>query len=203
MGLGYWNWVVLAYPFIEEWVTADHREHHLLDRPRNMPVRTATGVAAMVFYGVLWGAGSADLVATHFGLAVESVVVFLQVALLIAPIIAFVLTQRVAIGLQHKDRDILLHGYETGRIVRLPGGEYVEVHRQVDAGEAWHLGSAGNYLPVTARPDDDGHLHLTDRLRARLSEFFFEERMVPVQHDDDGVGEERAHAASIEQASRS
>jgi ubiquinol-cytochrome c reductase cytochrome b subunit len=194
---------VLAYPFVEEWVTADHREHHLLDRPRNVPVRTAIGVAGVVFYGVLWSAGSADLVATHFGLSVESVVVFLQVALLIGPVVAFVLTQRVAIGLQRKDHDILAHGFETGRIVRLPGGEYVEIHQPVAASEAWRLGSAGDLRPVTARPDDDGHLHLGDRLRARLSELFFEERMVPVQHDDDGVGEERAHAAIIEGASRS
>jgi ubiquinol-cytochrome c reductase cytochrome b subunit len=194
---------VLSYPFVEEWVTADHREHHLLDRPRNVPVRTAIGVAGVVFYGVLWSAGSADLVATHFGLSVESVVVFLQVALLIGPVVAFVLTQRVAIGLQRKDHDILVHGFETGRIVQLPGGEYVEIHQPVAASEAWRLGSAGELRPVTARPDDDGHLHLGDRLRARLSELFFEERMVPVQHDDDGVGEERAHAAIIEGASRS
>jgi ubiquinol-cytochrome c reductase cytochrome b subunit len=194
---------VLVYPFAEEWVTADHREHHLLDRPRTVPVRTAIGVAGVVFYGVLWSAGSADLVATHFGLSVESVVVFLQVTLVVGPIVAFILTRRVAIGLQRKDEEILLHGYETGRIVRLPGGEYVEIHRPVDAREALRLSSAGDFVPIAAHPDDDGHLHLGDRVRARLSEFFFEDRMVPVQHNDDGVGEERTHERSIERASRS
>ena len=37
--------VVLAiYPFLERWVTGDTREHHVLDRPRNQPTRTAFGV---------------------------------------------------------------------------------------------------------------------------------------------------------------
>ena len=48
--------LVLAYPFIEGWITGDHRDHHLLDRPRNAPTRTAIGVAGIAFYGVLWGA---------------------------------------------------------------------------------------------------------------------------------------------------
>jgi ubiquinol-cytochrome c reductase cytochrome b subunit len=49
-----------AYPFIEGWVTGDDRDHHLLERPRNAPTRTGIGVAAIVFYGTLWIAGSAD-----------------------------------------------------------------------------------------------------------------------------------------------
>ena len=32
---------VMAYPFVEAWVTGDKREHHLLQRPRNAPTRTA------------------------------------------------------------------------------------------------------------------------------------------------------------------
>jgi ubiquinol-cytochrome c reductase cytochrome b subunit len=35
-----------VYPFVEAWVTGDKREHHLLDRPRNAPTRTAIGMAA-------------------------------------------------------------------------------------------------------------------------------------------------------------
>ena len=38
------------YPFIEAWVTGDKSEHHILDRPRNAPTRTAFGVAAMTWY---------------------------------------------------------------------------------------------------------------------------------------------------------
>ena len=121
--------LVAAYPFIEGWITGDQREHHLLDRPRNTPTRTGIGVAGMVFAGTLWAAGSADLIAVAFSLTIEGVVLAMQLLLVAGPIIAFIVTRRVCIALQRKDRELLLHGFETGRIVRLPGGEYVEVHQ--------------------------------------------------------------------------
>ena len=56
-----------VYPFVEAWVTGDKSEHHILDRPRNAPTRTAFGVAAMTCYGMLWIGGGNDLVATSSG----------------------------------------------------------------------------------------------------------------------------------------
>jgi ubiquinol-cytochrome c reductase cytochrome b subunit len=170
---------VAVYPFVEEWVTGDHRDHHLLDRPRNEATRTGVGVGALVFYGVLWGTASADLVATHFHLAVESVVVTAQVLVVAGPPVAFWITRRVCLALQKRDRDILLHGYETGRIVRLPGGEYVELHERVDADERVHLAGPAPARPATLRPDDRGRLRLSERLRAGLSRAFFEDRLEP------------------------
>ena len=41
------------YPFIEQWVTGDKRDHNVLDRPRNVPTRTALGMTAITFYGIL------------------------------------------------------------------------------------------------------------------------------------------------------
>ncbi|MDN4614055.1 cytochrome b N-terminal domain-containing protein [Leifsonia sp. F6_8S_P_1B] len=171
---------VAVYPFIEEWLSGDTAEHHLLDRPRNAPTRTGLGVAGIVFYGALWGAGSADLVATHFHLSVEAVVHAYQAAVLLGPIVAFVVTRRVCLALERKDRDILLHGYETGRIVRLPGGEYVEVHGAVEAHERYRLAGPVEAHPFEARPRPDGRLRLADRLRARASRFFFEDRLTPL-----------------------
>jgi ubiquinol-cytochrome c reductase cytochrome b subunit len=172
---------VAVYPFVEEWITGDHREHHLLDRPRNMPTRTGIGVAGIVFYGVLWVAGSADLIATHFGLAFEHVIVALQVSIVVGPILGFVIAQRVCIGLRRKDRETLLHGYETGRIVRLPGGEYVEVHRPVDEFDRWRLAEASDFRPLVLRPDERGRLTLAERVRVRLSRFLLEDRLEPPQ----------------------
>src|SRR3954468_2923260 len=54
--------VLLLLPFIESWITGDKREHHLLQRPRNAPNRTATMVALMTFYAVLWEAGGNDII---------------------------------------------------------------------------------------------------------------------------------------------
>lgn len=170
--------VVAVYPFIEEWITDDHRDHHLLDRPRDTPARTGIGVAGLTFFGVLWLAGSADLVAVAFSLTIETVVATLQVAVLVGPIIAFELTRRVCLGLQRKDRELVLHGFETGRIVRLPGGEYIEVHQPIDDDERQRLGGVVDQQPALLRPDARGRITPARRLRARLSRFFFEDRIV-------------------------
>jgi len=171
---------IALYPFVEEWVTGDHRDHHVLDRPRNEPTRTGLGVASLVFYGALWGAGSADLVATHFHVSVELVVAAYQTLVVLGPVAAFVLTRRVCLALEKRDRDILLHGYETGRIVRLPGGEYAEVRGGVDAAQRYRLAGPAAAHPFEARPGDDGRLRLSDRVRAAASAAFFEDRLEPV-----------------------
>jgi ubiquinol-cytochrome c reductase cytochrome b subunit len=132
----------LVYPVIEERVTRDRAAHHLRVRPRNAATRTGVGVAAITFYGALWAAGSADIAATHFMLSVEGVVHFFQVLVLLGPVAAFELTRRICAGLQRKDREILVHGYETGRIVRMPGGRYVEVHQEVPMYERWRYAGA-------------------------------------------------------------
>ncbi len=62
-----------AYPFIESWVTKDKSEHHILDRPRNAPTRTALGAMAISFYLVLFLAGGNDLIATHFHLSINDI----------------------------------------------------------------------------------------------------------------------------------
>src|SRR4051812_9995254 len=43
---------VLVHPWLERWLTRDAgtADSALLDRPRNMPVRTGVGVAALIFY---------------------------------------------------------------------------------------------------------------------------------------------------------
>lgn len=169
----------MMYPFVASWVTGDKRQHHLLARPRNAPTRTGTGVAGLVFYGVLWTAGGSDVIALHFSLSNESLILALQLALILGPIAAFTLTKRICIGLQRKDREIALHGYETGRVLRLPGGEYIEVHEQLSAYERWKLIDDETHEPITVRPDQRGRIRWRDQARARLSRWFIEERIVP------------------------
>ena len=171
--------LVAMYPFVEEWSTGDDRDHHLLDRPRNTPTRTGIGIAGIVFYGTLWAAGSADLATTQFHLSIEGVIAFLRCMVLVGPLIAFTITRRICLGLQRKDRELVLHGYETGRIVRLPGGNYVEVHRPVGEYERWRLIDIAGYTPLSLHPDERGVVTIAQRLRVRLSRFFFEDRISP------------------------
>lgn len=177
--LGLFIVTVLIYPFIEAWVTGDKREHHILDRPRNAATRTAIGAAGVTFYAVFWAAASSDLIATHFKLTMEGVIHSLQALLFLGPLIAYVLTKRVCIALQKKDRSIALHGYETGRIVKLPGGEFIEVHEQLSDYERWRLVSFEAYEPLMIRPNKQGKITVGNRMRAGLSRWFFEDRIVP------------------------
>ncbi len=172
--------LVAFYPFIEGWVTGDKREHHIADRPRNAPTRTAIGAAGVTFYAVLWAAASSDLMATHFKITLEGVIHTLQALLILGPIIAYLVTKRVCLALMKKDREIALHGYESGRIVRLPGGEYIEVHEQLSDYERWRLVSYEDYKPLMIRPNSKGRITGAERFRASLSRWFFEDRISPI-----------------------
>jgi ubiquinol-cytochrome c reductase cytochrome b subunit len=116
------------FPFIEQWVTGDRRSHHLNDRPRNAPVRTAIGVTAVTFYGVLWLAGGNDIIANTFHVSLFATTWFFRFAIVIAPVAAFVVTKRACLGLQRGDAATIGHGVESGVIRQLPSGEFVEMH---------------------------------------------------------------------------
>ena len=146
--------ILLMLPFIDAWITGDKREHHLLERPRNAPTRTATMVALMTFYGLFWIAGGNDIIAITFDLSINQITYFLRFAVFVGPIIAFAITRRWCISLQRKDNETLLHGYETGIIMRSAEGGYSERHLPVSEARAYTL---------TARDRDpvpNGHLEL-------------------------------------------
>lgn len=170
----------VGYPLFERWVAADRAEHQLLQRPRMAPTRTGIGAAGIAFYGILWAAAGADVIALHFSLSVEALLHVLQVGIVVGPAVAFVVTQRVCIGLQRKDRDIVLYGYETGRIVRLPGGHYVEVHQPVDAYESRRLSDHDGQRAVRLRPDRRGRIRPSAHVRASIGRWLFEESIEPV-----------------------
>jgi len=172
--------IVMVYPFIEAWVTGDKREHHIAERPRNNPTRTGIGAAGVTFYAVLWAGASSDIVATHFRMTIEGVILTLQILLIVGPVIAFTLAKRMALALQRKDRELVLHGYESSRIVRLPGGEYREIHTPLDEFEQWKLVSFEEYEPDELRPNARGKITVGARLRSSVSKFYFEDRIAPV-----------------------
>jgi ubiquinol-cytochrome c reductase cytochrome b subunit len=182
---------ILLYPFLESWITGDKREHHILDRPRNAPTRTAIGAAGITLYASLWAAASSDIIATHFLVSIEHVIHVIQATTVLGPFVAFWITKRVCLALQKKDREIVLHGYESGRIVRLPHGEYIEVHEQLDEYERWKLLQFNEYKPLMIRPNAKGKISGVQKLRAGVSRFFFEDRITPVTKAE----LEAAHAA--------
>ena len=81
--------VLMVLPFLEAWITGDKREHHLLQRPRNAPTRTAVMVALMTFYGLVWAAGGNDIIAIKLHASINQITYFMRVAVFVGPVIAF------------------------------------------------------------------------------------------------------------------
>ena len=118
------------WPFIEQWITGDKRARNVADRPRNAPVRTGVGAAGITFYGVLWLAGSNDILSETFSIDLFLTTYIFRFLAIFGPIIAFIVAKRICLGLQRRDRETLEHGYESGTIEQLPSGEFVEVHKE-------------------------------------------------------------------------
>lgn len=193
--------LVAAYPFIEAWVTGDKREHHVLDRPRNAPTRTAIGAAGVTFYAVLWAAASTDLIAIFFQMSLNGVLRTMQALLIVGPVAAYFITKRACLALQKKDREMVLHGRETGRIVRLPHGEYVEIHEPLDQYEVWKLVDFKDYKPVMPRPNAKGKITLGTRLRSTLSRIYFEDRIAPVSKAEYELAQSHSGGSELAESS--
>ncbi|MEV8344810.1 cytochrome bc1 complex cytochrome b subunit [Streptomyces niveus] len=173
--------VALAvYPFIESWVTGDKREHHILDRPRNVPTRTGFGVAWLTLYFILLIGGGNDIWATHFHLSINTITWFIRIAFFVGPVVAFVITKRICLGLQRRDAEKVLHGRESGVIKRLPHGEFVEVHQPLDQGALHTLTAHEQYKPAELGPtvDENGVERKTspvEKVRVKLSKGYYGE----------------------------
>lgn len=183
--------LMFAWPWIERWVTKDNREHHILDRPRNAPTRTGVGVAGIIWYCVMWAAASSDLIATHFMVSLNDVTYWLRALFIVGPIIGYIITKRVCLALQRKDREIVLHGREAGVIEMTPEGEFRERHERLDDYKLYKLVSFEANRPLPAQPGPDGKVSGTEKRRAKLHRWFYEDRVEPVTRDE--LAEAKTH----------
>jgi len=121
--------LLTIYPFIEKKLTGDDAHHNLLQRPRDVPVRTAVGAAAIAFYMVLTLSAMNDIIALKFHISLNATTWIGRIGMVVVPAIVYYIAYRWAIGLQRSDRAVLEHGIETGIIKRLPHGAYIELHQ--------------------------------------------------------------------------
>jgi ubiquinol-cytochrome c reductase cytochrome b subunit len=117
------------YPFLERWATGDRAVHHLLDRSRDVPARSGVGAAGVVYYGVLWMAGGNDVISANLHISLYATTWIFRVAIIVGPVLAFVLTRMICLALQERDTHQIEHGVPTGMIVRGPDGGYTEAER--------------------------------------------------------------------------
>jgi ubiquinol-cytochrome c reductase cytochrome b subunit len=145
------------WPFFEQWATGDKSFHHVNDRPRNAPVRTGVGVAAVCFYGVLWAEGANDVIADRFSIPLYTVTWIARVAVFVLPAVGFFATRRICLGLQRKDAEMLTHGVEIGIIHQLPSGEFIEESRPLTDEERAVVESKHDFKPLPAVEQTDAN----------------------------------------------
>src|SRR5829696_2392090 len=121
--------LLALYPFIEARLIKDRASHNLLQRPRDVPVRTSLGAMALTFYLVLLISGGNDIIANKFDISLNAMTWWGRLSLIILPPLAYLITYRLCLGAEQHDREVLEHGVETGIIKRLPSGEFIEVHQ--------------------------------------------------------------------------
>ncbi|MFG2110000.1 cytochrome bc1 complex cytochrome b subunit [Micromonospora chersina] len=95
------------WPFAERLRTRDHRQHHLLDRPRDHPVRIGVGVAALTFFAVLVVAAGDDVLARLLGVPVYDLLYLFRVLVLALPILTGAVAFLAARALRRGDASSL------------------------------------------------------------------------------------------------
>lgn len=135
--------VAAMYPALERKLTGDNALHNLLQRPRDVPVRTSLGAMAIAFYTMLVLSGVNDWLAYFFDISLNATTWAGRIGVLLVPPIAYWATYRICLGLQRADRAVLEHGVETGIIKRLPHGEFIEVHQPLGG-----VDSHGHAIPL-------------------------------------------------------
>jgi ubiquinol-cytochrome c reductase cytochrome b subunit len=144
LGLPMLTGLAAVYPWIERRFTKDNARHNLLQRPRDVPVRTSLGAMAITYFMVLLLSAANDVLAEKFDISLNATTWMGRIGLLVLPPLVYAITYRICLGLQHADREVLAHGVETGIIKRLPHGEFIELHQPLGP-----VDDHGHPIPLT------------------------------------------------------
>ena len=179
--------LVMAYPYIERAFTKDKAMHNILQRPRDVPVRTSLGVAFLAFYIMNLINGANDLFAYKLDISLNVMTWVGRTGSILLPVVGYLITYRLCLGLQHADRDVLEHGIETGIIKRLPHGEFIEVHQPLGGMDAHGHPLPLNYqgAPVPKRMNQLGSAG-----HAQAGTFFPRDLSGQVHHEEIGSDSE-------------
>jgi ubiquinol-cytochrome c reductase cytochrome b subunit len=139
---------------------------------------------AITWYILLWISGGNDIMATVLHLSINDITMSLRLLIFVLPPLVFWLTKRTCLGLQRKDREKVLHGRETGTVMRTATGEYFEVHEPLDEYSRWTLVQHETNAPMPELTTEDSHGVRrpggVSGWKRKLSRFYFEERVAPV-----------------------
>ena len=199
--------MIIAYPFLEAWITGDKSEHHLLERPRNAPVRTAIGMAFMAEYTVFLFASGNDIMAIKLHMSINDLTHVFQASIFLVPVIVFWATKRICLSLQRHDRELVLHGREL-HLMKTGSGAFYGEHEDLDPYTRWNLVNYDSHEPLQLTSGVDEHgvpdpTSRSQRIRARMSNFWFKDTVHAVTPAElaaahyDGHGHEALPPGSI------
>jgi quinol---cytochrome-c reductase cytochrome b subunit len=117
---------LFAWPTLERRITGDHAYHHLLDRPRDAPWRTAIGVGFFTWVGMVFFAGSSDRLFVEMHISYTSQIHVYQALVFVLPFVAAWVTKRVCEELLRSEVHPL-RGPGGGVVRRTPGGGFERV----------------------------------------------------------------------------
>jgi ubiquinol-cytochrome c reductase cytochrome b subunit len=116
----------------------------------------------------------------------------------VLPPLVFLATRRFCLGLQRRDRNLLLHGRESGQILRLPHGEFIEIHTPITDEEKAVILSKDDIpaLEAPAPTDENGVAtpgYKALRRRARFSRLFYGDNVAKPTAAEIAAAEHHAH----------
>jgi quinol---cytochrome-c reductase cytochrome b subunit len=96
--------ILFAWPWLERRVTGDRAAHNVLDRPRDVPWRTAIGAALLTWVFLVFVFGAADRVYASFGISYDALLWVFRVLVWVVPVVVLLLTRSVCLGLRERER---------------------------------------------------------------------------------------------------
>ena len=130
--------LLFAWPWLEARFSKDRAVHHLCDRPRDAPVRTGFGVAALAFYVALFAAAGTDVIASTINVSENAIIWALRVAVIVLPVVCGYVAYRLCKELAAVDAG---RRRPPAVIIRSPGGGYTAIEPSAPVESSAPVGS--------------------------------------------------------------
>jgi ubiquinol-cytochrome c reductase cytochrome b subunit len=96
--------VLVGYPWIERRLTGDRGVHNVLDRPRDVPNRTAFGAAFLSWVFLIFFAGAADRIYLFLNWSYNTQIWIYRGLVFVLPVVVFLIVRRICRELQAAER---------------------------------------------------------------------------------------------------